>query len=633
VLGSRANGSAWGRAAGRAAAGFALVLAAAAARGEDVDAAYASAPLERDLGRMFAGRAETPAFLLRYRPGSQAENGHDELAQKLEDAAQKLRKRLDLKQTAKIQAFLYDTTDELAHLTGRTAEGAVAIGSALHVPLDHPEVGEALARLLEPEWGRAGDKVGGALEPGRRYHLRLLARGGQLEGFLDEKAFFKTQVPTQAGAIAFGVESGRLSLRDLKVREAPADPKKDPDGPWIFPLRTGVGEWEFDYPGRWKQDPDALECVRYGELSKARLTRVEDQKLALKDLELEAELRLSEGAAAEVEICEATDRAVRLYFTPQAVIVAVVDPQRVPPRLATGPVPALREGLVLALAAELDGRSLGSIGRALLEKNLVPPLKDMLRNRVPPEGTDRARRRLLLGAFVAYAISEKPGIAKYRDFHFSDLADEKTTPLGTYEELDDAWRAWLRDVKRSPEDKVERELGLDALEPAAAWKDLTADAAAKKFKTKGGGRWSFDAKAGAAWDGAPGGASGDALLTEPAPAKGAARLSVRFAESSKVRVKLVSRDGKESSALLATSGAQLVTPGNTIAGKTAFPLNANHWYDVVFVLDGAGAARVYLDGELAAEGTGLAAGPGTWQIECEGRRVEVRAVAVRKLEG
>lgn len=123
------------------------------------------------------------------------------------------------------------------------------------------------------------------------------------------------------------------------------------------------------------------------------------------------------------------------------------------------------------------------------------------------------------------------------------------------------------------------------------------------------------------------------MLTDPAPGKGAARATVRFGEDSWVRLVLIARDGnKPSAALIAGTGAALVGTDDAISAKTAFPLDANRWYDAVFVIDGAGSGRVYLDGRLVAEGQGLAAGPGIWQIECKGRRVEVRGVATRKLD-
>ncbi|MGH7297494.1 MAG: LamG-like jellyroll fold domain-containing protein, partial [Polyangiaceae bacterium] len=108
------------------------------------------------------------------------------------------------------------------------------------------------------------------------------------------------------------------------------------------------------------------------------------------------------------------------------------------------------------------------------------------------------------------------------------------------------------------------------------------------------------------------------------------RATVRFFEGSRARILLLSRDGTQSAAIIAAGGAQIVGPDGTALARSASPLEPGRWDDVLLVLE-SGAGRLYVDGELAAEARGLAAGPGTWAIEAEGRRVDVRGLAVRGL--
>jgi hypothetical protein len=351
---------------------------------------------------------------------------------------------------------------------------------------------------------------------------------------------------------------------------------------------------------------------------------------ALANLEMQCKLRVSDGATAEIGFHAGDDRSIRLYFAPGVVKLLVYEGGRlVANRLAVGPCTALSEGLAEALSAELEGRSLHPLARALLDRNLAPALEQVLKVGVPSAGIQRTRQRILLGSFVAAAI-DRFGLARYRDLHFDELASAKT-PLGELAELDEAWKAALRALRRSPDEarEADRTLGLDVFTDAATWRDLRAALRERKFATSGGGRFAVD-RDGLEWQGGIGVSAGRASVPEAAPVRGALRAIVRLAEGSRARLKLIARDGKESAALIAPSGAALVTPDATVAARSDFPLDTGRWYDVTLVLDN-GAGRLYLDGRLVAEARGLAVGPGKWVIECEGARAEVFTVALRSL--
>ena len=323
-----------------------------------------------------------------------------------------------------------------------------------------------------------------------------------------------------------------------------------------------------------------------------------------------------------------------MNFAPGAVFVKTQEGCRP----AAGPIPVLREGLVLALAAEVAGEkgdrpSLRELAKALLACDLVPSLGS-LRMGFPSGGVERTRRQLVAGAFVGFCL-EKYGAARYRDLHFSDFAAQKT-PLGELSELEKNFRQWLVDARPGADRlrNAERTLGLDVLRDASRWRDLTAASRSMKFKPEGAGKFTAD-EDGIEWN-APPGASGEAssgrlVVPDPAPARGAFRVTLRFDEGSRARLTLRTHDGKTTSALLSRSGLSLVTPDNTIAVRSEFALEPRRWYDCTLVLEG-GAGRVYLDGILVGEATrGLGVGPGNWEIEAGGRRVEVRSVAIRSL--
>lgn len=626
----------WSIPVGVAAAIFAAATAlfapaAIPARAEDVEAAYLAAPLERDLGRMLSERSETASFIFHYRPKSQAEKAQAEVAKKLEDLHNRLRARLDLKTRQKLHVFLYDSAPELAHLTGRQATEALAIGGALHMALDRDSAAAGLARLLEPLYGRAGDKVGGGLEAGRTYKLRVLCRGGILEAFLDGKKFLETEkIETQPGAITLGIEAGRVTIRDLRLREAPPSPKTEPSTPWTYALREGAeAPWVPELEGVWSVSGGSIEGTRYGRFSRTRLGGA-----TLEHLELECAIRLADGALAEIGLHVTPEKSTRLVFLNHVIWLQTgADRPRKATVFATGPRWALRDGFAEALAGEIAGAPIHPEARALVEKNLLPPLDRLLRESVPAFGAQRTRRLVALRSFVAFCL-EKFGTARYRELHFDDLAGAKT-PLGTFAELEEQWKAHLRTAPRTDEQarKADRDLGLDVLVPASAWRDLMPAARERKFKTlKGsGGRWEAGPD-GLGWEGEPGLSPGRLEAPLAAPARSAFAATVRFGEASRLRIEIAARDGKESAALVGASGAALVTPDNTVAAKANDVLDPLRWYDVALVLDGGGAARVYVDGRLAAEARGLASGPGAWQLEAEGRRVEVRGLAARALK-
>jgi hypothetical protein len=244
------------------------------------------------------------------------------------------------------------------------------------------------------------------------------------------------------------------------------------------------------------------------------------------------------------------------------------------------------------------------------------------------------QRQVLLGAFVLHCL-DKFGPARYREIHFADLATTKT-PLGDLLEIEAEWRAKLKE-KKIGEDELARaraSLGLDVLGDPSKWRDLTPKLREGRFKTEGAGRWKASAE-GLEWSGERGAADQSARAHFPEDASAArlaVRASVRLSDLSRARLTARDRDGRASSALLAPSGAQLVTIENTVAGKSAQRLDDGRWYDVVLALENGGG-RLYLDGELVAEAKeGLVRGPGKVAIECEGKRVEVRSAAVRGLE-
>ncbi|HVY60183.1 MAG TPA: LamG-like jellyroll fold domain-containing protein, partial [Planctomycetota bacterium] len=123
-------------------------------------------------------------------------------------------------------------------------------------------------------------------------------------------------------------------------------------------------------------------------------------------------------------------------------------------------------------------------------------------------------------------------------------------------------------------------------------------------------------------------------IPDPVRAKNfAVRATVWLGEGTRVWLALVDRDGAiQSGALLSASGAQLITPDETVAAKGALPLEPGRWYDVALVLE-KGQGRVYVDGELACEAlSGLKTGPGWAQLKFRGQSAFVKKVAMRALE-
>jgi hypothetical protein len=604
---------------------FCASLVPAARAAEDLEGAYLQSPLERDLARILSGRVETGSFVLHFRPGSKAAEAAPRSGKELEGLWRRLCEKLDLRPRAKIHAFLYETSADLGRLTGRAAGEAIALGGSVHVPLDRPSRAAALARLIEPLYGRAGGKIVAELDPSHDYAFRLACRGGAAEASLDGAPLAKFPADGTSGSISFGVEGGRLTVSDLKVRETPS-------APWQFPLRGGEQAIEADLDGRWTVSGEALEGVRYSRWSRARIAGAN-----VKDFELECKLRASDGASVEVAFHAAGEReSDRIYFLPGGIVTTSYRGGKRAPgttRLVTGPTAALREGFVQALALEAEGRSAHQLARALGDRNLLsPPLSAAIATAIPQDGTERTRRRVMLASFVAFCL-EKHGVARYRDLHFADLSAGMTrTPLGEVADLDEQWKSYLRGLDRPADEaqKADRELGLDVFAEKAKWRDLTPAMKERKFRTSGGGKWSVDAE-GLQWDGAAGAAAGRAVPSDPAPRKGAIRATLRFSEGSRARIGIAGHDQRTSAVVISASGASLVTPDNTVAAKSESPLEAGQWYEIALVLEG-GAGRVYLDGVLAAEAKGLAEGPGQWTIECEGRRVELRSVDVRAIE-
>jgi hypothetical protein len=602
------------------------VPAAVALPADDVEGAYAASAFERDLGRLLSARHETKSFIIQHRPGGAAEQGRAAIEEKLAAAWQKVCARLDLKTPRKLQVFLYDSAAEMGRLTGRPSDEAMALGESLHVPADRPVLGAALAKVAEPQWGRIGEKLGGGLQGGRWYRVKISARGGHLDVRVDERKLAEGKIPVMSpGAIALGVEEGRFAIRELRVRAAPADPDAQINTPWSFPLRGAPATaLAGDSPGRWRVGDDEAEGIRYGRMSRARL-----EGTSLKDLELECELRISEGSTAEIAL-GVTDKgsSARIVFGAGSTYVATSEGRRP----LTGPHPTLREGLAAALAAEIDGIPVEPLARALLDRELAPP-RELLRLGLPSGGTERYRRQVLLGAFVVYSL-QKYGPAKYRELHFDDLFSPKT-PIGEVGAIEAAWRKYIKEKTFGADDlaRAARKLGLDVLADGKKWRDLTPALQQGRFKTEGPGK--FEAgDDGVEWH-AVAGTQASARLNVPELASGAKtalRASVRLGESTRVRLTLRTRDGRTSAALLSPSGGQIVTPDNTVAAKSAQPLEPGRFYDAVLVLEN-GAGRLYIDGELVAETkSGLAAGPGKLTIDFEGRDAEVRAVALRNIE-
>ncbi len=595
-----------------------------AAPGDDVEGAYAAAALDRDLLRMFPGRAESPGFAYQFRPGGAGETARVDLEAKLDAALEKVTKRLELK-PRRIRVYVYETGAEMVRLTGRPSSQAAAIGEAIHIPLDRPVVGPALARALESQWAAAGDKLGGGLEGGHWYKLHLLARGPKLAVTVDGRKL--ADVPAGAlvaGGIGFGVEEGRIGVRDLKVRAAP--PEGQSPGEWTIPLRGDKLDktWPQEVPGRWRLANEEIEGTNYG-----RLTRLRYVGGDLKDVELECEIRLSEGAVGEVHLqaTSAGPGGTRLVFRPGS--AAVVGPGGF--RLVTGPHPLLREGLACALASEVDAMPVEALARALLDANLAPSL-DKLRMGFPRNGTERFRAEVTAGAFVLHALATM-GQAKYRELHFSDLTTAKT-PAGDLGELEAAWRKALKAkaFDTTALKDAARRLGVDTLGDGSRFKDHGQALRAGGFKVEGTGSFTSGERGLRWFSGGAQGMIGRAFFPDQAPPKVAVRAAVMLHENSRCRLLLKARDGRTTAVLLAPSGAQLLTPDNTVAAKSDQNLDPGRFYDCVLVLEG-GAGRVYLDGELVAEtSSGLTGGPGRLMIECEGRKVDVRSALVRNLE-
>jgi hypothetical protein len=616
------------------AAALSLATAAVAAPSDDVEGAYHSSAAERDLARLLAGRAETDAFVFHFRPGTAAEAGRAGIEAKLAPAWKAVCAHLELSPAPRLDVFIYETGAEMARLTGRASEEAAAIDGALHVALDRASVEGALARLAEAPWGRAGDKLGGSLEPARWHKVSVRCRaGGKLEVAVDERKLAIVGVPESPGAVGFGVEEGRLGVRGLKVRALPAEDQPLP--PFTFPLRPAPGATpasvstaiEADVPGRWRVADEELEGVRYGRASRVRLAGP-----PLRDVEVECELRVSEGATAEVDLHASGSTATRVIFAPGVVYVAVISG---PPRRLAGPHTALREGLAAAIAATLTAEPIHELALALVSRGLTPG-RDLIRTALPSGSTERDWRGILLGSFVLDAL-ESYGPSKYRDLHFFDMSSSKT-PLGDAADLERDWRAHLVARRFSDEamKQAERRLGIDLFADASAWRE----ASPARLRTDGPGDFTIPPGVEGELDWAgptqmalqPGRASFPEAV---ATTRCAARLTVRLGdERSRAAVVLRDRDGARASAALVTAaGVQLVGPDGVAAAKAVRALDPGRWYDVAVALDGGGAARIYVDGELATEAaTGLAAGPGRLAIELEGKRVDLRNAAMRGLE-
>jgi hypothetical protein len=605
-----------------------LAAGPAAATPDDADA-FRDSPLERDLTRLLPGRAEGGGFIFLYRPGGAADSGRNWLLERLGAAWPKVCARLHLESPKPLRVFVYETSLEMARLTGRPATEAVVFDDALHVALDRPIVAAGLARAAEARWGRAAERLAGGLEGGRWTRLRLAVRAEKLEVKVDDRVLSQVSVPAASGGIGFGVEEGRLGIRNLRLR--PLGPDGTGTDHWSQPLRESPQAFQADAPGRFRIDAEELDGARYG-----RMTRIRLAEPAWKDLELECELRVSAGATAEVSLQVPPNAAgaagTRVLFTPErgdrralpgGVYVATGAEQGSRP--VTGPFPTLREGLATAIGAEVDGIDLRLLARALLERGLAPA-RGLCALGFPQGPAERYRRQLLLGSFVARAI-ERFGVDKYRDLHFADLLQPKT-PLGDLAELEADWRKWLKELPFSTDDiaAADRRLGLDLVASEQGWRDLA------RFATEGPGTSSARAS-GVLWTADAPGQSAKIAFPDPATRRSAVRAHFKLGEGSRLRLTIRTPEGPASAGVFATSGVALVAADATAVGRWGgFGLDAERWHDALVAFEDHGG-RAYIDGELVADGkSGLAAGPGALAIELDGKSVEVKSAAVRDLE-
>jgi len=603
-------------------------LAAPPAAG-DVDDPFTSTPAERDLARLLSSQSESGPFLFRCRPGGKAEgDARAALEERLGEALGKATALLSWKPEKRLPVYVYESPREMSELTGRSAREAACVDDALHLFVDREgkaPLGAAIARALESPWGRAGEKPGAGLDGGRWVKVKLRSRAGRVDVSLGERRLSSVELPgaaPTAGMIGLGVEEGRIAVRNLKVRGLA--PEGDPAQEWVSPLRPPADTaWIPEVPGRFRiADEEAL-GVRYH-----RMTRMRWGGGQWKDVEVECEMRISEGATAELAIqATAATPGVRLLIGPSFIVLVSGEGRRRP---ISGPFSSLREGLSQAVAAAVDGTPLHATARALVDRGVAPP-KDLLRTGVSPSAGDKLRRALLYGSFVAWAI-ETHGPEKYRDLHFADIVNEPKTPLGDLADLDAAWRTWLkaRPLTKEERAKAERRIGLDVMADTSGWMDLGDKIKAGKVEKKGGG--TLTTADGALEFAGAVGAKLEVKLPVVVPERVALRAEVRLGEGARVRIVVKDRDGRSSAAVLSASGAQLISPDNAIAGRSDFGLEEDRPFEVALVLDGL-AGRIYIDGLLAAEAPGgLSGGPGALRIDLEGRAALVSRIAVRGAE-
>ncbi len=652
--------------AAQAAAGIAFAFALAfvavsAARaapppppaGEEADA-WTASPLERDLRNLFSATVELDELVLHFRPGSLADSARTQAAEALREAYAALAGVLEARPARKVHVYLYDDARELARLTGRPASGGDAreIGGSIHLAVDRRPLApaRALARVFEAAWGDAGGySCFGRVAGGPWYKLAVAARSGRVAVSVDGRKLFETGLKGDAaeGGIGFGVEEGVIALKNLKVR--PAAPAGGGEEEWFLAIRPEVvGSWAFDAVGEWRiGEEGVLTGTRTGRWSRALFSRT-----TYRDFELEVDLRLTEGASAEVAFHVKGDRSNRILLTPGGLWFAAAGQGRVP---CTGPNPFLREGLYEAAVEQAqegtsgtmagvgpDGRarpSLHTLARALLLRDLVAPI-DGLRSGLATSGTERFRRRVLAGSLVLFLL-DRHGLPKYRDLHYSDFAGSKT-PLGEMKSIDEEWRRMLRAREpATPEDarRAERALALDLLAGAAgAGGGGAAGAGLRPLGTAAD--WRLDAP----WrlveaDQAKRQEAVLVLEGASAPARAVAAdeagrvtvvLSFRYLPGGSLKLYLNEAGGKSNRLEVRPSGIDAVTSeGKTHATKEAGEAGDPDRFTELLVSSEGGAGRVYVDGQLVLDiAAGFASTRGRIAIEGVGRKVEVRGVKV-----
>ncbi|RME72062.1 MAG: hypothetical protein D6776_09380 [Planctomycetota bacterium] len=590
---------------------LALALRAVGAPLPDLgaEASFTASPLERDLERLLPGVIETPAFVIHFRPGRRGETQAAAIGERATTALVAAREAFGLKPVGKRPLFVYESCVDMARLLGRPVERAIAIGHALHVPVDAPELEAAVLGLLEPWWGRAGGYLGGSLEEGRWYHLRARLAKGRFTLTLDDGAGCSATVRSGPGRLGFGVARGRLAVRDWKLRRLEGE---DPDSvPWLRP------EVQPEVEGRWSRRGDVLEGVQYGRMTRARL-----QTPPVGDFELEAEVRVAAGSQVELFFHERGAEAERLLVAPGAVLFNG--------RLAVGPHPALREGLAEAFAARRTGRDLVPLARALLERGRLVDA-ERLRFGFPRSPTERTFRRIQLAAFVDF-LWRRFGLERYRALHFDPLLGART-PLGTLEELDASWREALREHKLGREafEAAVHTLGLDVLDPPRAWREVPLRFGDGGLLARGAGNWR--ALRGRLLYRAPVGAKvGYVVAPVGVASRCAIAVRLRFDPGTEVKISVRGVDQRKGSGVVSTAGAAITAEGAAPLARSEAPLAFGEEHDVVFALaDGGG--RLYVDGRLRCETrSGLTRGPGRFAIEVTGPRAELSSLRVRELE-